>query len=247
MAIKYYPNRVFRALPTPVDALMKKDTVRSFKNVQDITVTAIDETLSPFRDWQVTGIKLSFSNLVARDYSVKIASGRSIIENLNDFLWIQNTSSLPQKITLDTGFYTGTELATELQTQLDANTAFTALGITFTVAYDVATGNYTITPSSGSIRYLDLNTGGTLPNMYSICGYLFGFNEDTAFLAAITSDTAVPGLDSETYIIDETASVVETHYNSDPHILSLDEAIRVETSAAALTVNYSIDYKYLDL
>ena len=84
MAIKYYPNRVFRALPTPVDALMQKDTVKSFNGVQDIAGSAIDDTLSPMKDWKVVGIKFTFDSGAARDYYVNIIGGRSVLFNLND-------------------------------------------------------------------------------------------------------------------------------------------------------------------
>ena len=245
MAIKLYPNRVFRSLPTPVDALMHKDTVKQLKGVSDITTTAIEDVVSPYKDWRVVGIKFTFNNATARDYSASIIGGRSVLENLNDFLFFQTENSLPQKITLDTGFYTGTELATELETQLDANSAFTDLGLTFTVAYNAATGEYTITPSSGNLKYIEFNTTGILPDQYSIAGHLFGFNENTSFAASLTSDTPVPGLDSEAAVIEETANTDLSHYSSDIHILSLDEAIKIETDTAVVEVTYSIDYQEL--
>jgi len=243
MAIKYYPNRIFRAVRNPVDAITKRDTVKSFKGVADITSSAISEVITPKEDWKVVGIKFAFSNATARNYSVNIIGGRSVLENLNDFLWFQTQNTLPQKITLDEGFYTGTELAAHLKAKLDANTYFAALGLTFTVTYTAATGIYTITPSSGTLKYIEFNQTGTLPNQYSIAGHLFGLNEDTSFAASVTSDTSVPGLDSESSIIDETAGTDLSHYNSDPHTLSLDEAIKIETNTAAVTVNYSVDYQ----
>jgi hypothetical protein len=115
--------------------------------------------------------------------------------------------------------------------------------LTFTVAYDAATGEYTITPSSGTVQYLEFNSFGTLPNQYSIAGHLFGFNSNTALSASITSDTPVPGLDSEVLIIDETAATDLYHYNNDIHYLSLDEAIKIETNTAGVTVTYQIDYQ----
>lgn len=243
MAIKYYPNRVFRALPTPVDAITKKDTVKHFKGVKDITSAGISDVVTPYKDWKIVGIKFTFDSGTARDYSASIIGGRSVIYNLNDFLWFQSSRTLPQKITLDEGFYTGDELATELKTQLDANTAFTDLGITFTVTYDDATGLYTIAPSSGTIKYLEENTAGTLPNRYSIAGHLFGFNADSSLAASIVSDTVVAGLNKETFIIDETAGTDTSHYNNDIHTLSLDEAIKVVTGTAGVVVDYSIDYQ----
>jgi hypothetical protein len=47
MAIKYYPNRVFRALLPPVDAISKKDTVLKLSGVSDISALAIDEDFNP--------------------------------------------------------------------------------------------------------------------------------------------------------------------------------------------------------
>lgn len=243
MGIKYYPNRVFRALPTPVDAITKKDTVKTFRGVADITSVAISEVLTPYKDWKIVGIKFSFNNATSRSFSASIIGGRSIIENLNDFLWFQVPQTLPVKITLDPGFYTGTELATELKTQMDANSAFSALAITFTVTYNATTGEYTITPSSGTLKYLEFNQSGTLPNQYSIAGHLFGFNVNAGFSASLTSDTPVPGLNSEIAVINQTTNTDLSLYNSDLHTLSLDEAILIESNTAATIVNYSVDYQ----
>jgi hypothetical protein len=243
MAIKLYPNRVFRSLPTPVDAVMQKDTVKQVKGVQDITATPISEVITPNRDWKVVGIKFSFSSGTGRDYSASVIGGRSVLENLNDFLFFQVERTLPVKITLDPGFYTGTQLATELQTQMNAATAFSDLGITFTVAYSATDGEFTITPSSGNIKYLEENPFGALPDQYSIAGHLFGFNVNTAFAASITSDTVVAGLDAESAIIDVSGGTDLSHYNSDIHYLSLDEAIKIVTNTAGVTVDYSVDYQ----
>jgi len=243
MAIKYYPNRIFRAALNPVDAITQKNTVHQFKGVQDITASAIDEVITPLRDWKVVGIKFTFNNATARDYSASIIGGRTVIENLNDFLFFKTSTSFVQKITLDPGFYTGTELATELETKLDANSAFSNLGITFTVTYDATAGEYTISPSSGELQYLEFNSFGALPDQYSIAGHLLGFNQDSALAAAITSDTVVAGLDSVTAVLEESSNTDFSHYNSDIHTLSLDEAIKITTNTAAVEVNYSVDYQ----
>jgi len=243
MSIKLYPNRVFRSLPTAVDAIMHKDTVKQLKGVSDITATPINEVVTPKRDWKIVGIKFSFDSGTARDYSASIIGGRSVLENLNDFLFFQIPGTLKRKITLDPGFYTGTELAAELKVKMDADSAFSGLGVTFTVTYNSATGEYTITPSTGTLKYFEFNPSGTLPDQYSIAGHLFGFNETVGFSASLTSDTPVPGLDSETAIIDVTAGTDLSHYNSDIHYLSLDEAIRIETSTSAVVVDFSVDYQ----
>jgi hypothetical protein len=202
-------------------------------------------TLTPNRDWKIVGIKFTFDTGTARDYSASIIGGRSVLENLNDFLFFKVSGTAPQKITLDPGFYTGTELATELKTQMDANTKFIEQGVTFTVAYDAATGLYTITPSSGTVQYIEFNLSGSLPNQYSIAGHLFGFNEDSTLASPIVSDTVVAGLDSETIVIEEVANTDLSHYNNDIHILSLDEAIKIETNVAGVVVTYCIDYQLI--
>jgi hypothetical protein len=245
MAIKYYPNRVFRALLPPVDVIMSRDTVKTLSGVSDLSGGALDETLSPFRDWRIVGLRFDFDSATGRNWSAKVVGGRSILENLNDFLWFQHPNTLPQKITLDAGFYTGTELATQLTTQLDANTAFSDLGLTFTVTYDATAGTYDISPSSGTIKYWEENTMGRLPERYSIAGHLFGFNVTTSFLATITSDTVVAGLDAEAFIIDETSDTDLSRYISDPFTLSLDQAIRVEADSVAVVMDYAIDYQEL--
>jgi len=248
MAIKWYPNRVFRALLPPVDVIMSRDTVKKLSGVADLSGSALDVTLTPNRDWRIVGLRFDFDSITSRAWSAKVVGGRSVLENLNDFLWFKHPQTLPQKITLDEGFYTGTELATELTTQLDANAAFAALGITFTVTYDATAGTFDIAPSSGTVRYLEENAMGHLPERYSIAGHLFGFNAGTDFLATITSDTVVAGLDSESFIIDETAGDTDlSRYISDPFTLSMDEAIRIESTSVAVVMNYAIDYQELPL
>ena len=245
MAIKLYPNRVFRSLPTPVDALMHKETVKQLRGVADITSVAMEAVVTPYRDWKVVGIKLTFSGATSRNYTVSVVGGRSVLANLNDFLFFQTERTIVQKITLDPGFYTGTELAAHLKSKMDANSAFNALGITFTVAYGSGTGNFSITPSSGNLKYIEYNTSGSLPDQYSIAGHLFGFNANTSFASVLTSDTSVAGLNSESAIITEVANTDLSHYVSDIHYLSLDEAIKVETNTASVEVTYCVDYQLL--
>jgi hypothetical protein len=84
-----------------------------------------------------------------------------------------------------------------------------------------------------------------LPERYSIAGHLFGFNVTTSFLATITSDTVVAGLDAEAFIIDETSDTDLSRYISDPFTLSLDQAIRVEADSVAVVMDYAIDYQEL--
>ena len=182
---------------------------------------------------------LNFSAATARDYGWSIINGRKVVEGLNDYLWFQTNTSLWKKITLTPGFYTGDELATELQTQLDA----TFTPITFTVAYSETTGLFTITPSSGTLRYIDSNNAQTLPYRQSIAGHLFGLTATTALGATVTSDTAVFGLNNSTSLVDETASAVTEHFNDDIHILEVDQALNITSGTAAIYVDYAVSYE----
>jgi len=170
-------------------------------------------------------------------------NGRKVVENLNDSLWFQINGTNPQSISLDVGFYTGTELATELQTQLNANADFTAKGVTFTVSYTPATGLYLITPSSGTIRYLDVNSAQMLSLRDSVAGHLFGLNADTSFGVTVTSDTAVFGLDTEASFISETASTVLEHYHDDIHSLTVDQAVHLVANTAGVSIDYTVVYE----
>lgn len=243
MAIKYFPDRVFKKNAAAIDRVMAKRTVRLARGAANVSSTALDARISSEGDWQVNSIKFTFNNATARDYSVKIASGFKVIEDLNDSLWFQTPTTLWQQIILDPGFYTGTELAAELQTQMDANAAYAAAGITFTVAYDAATGIFTITPSSGTIKYIQTNNTQRLPERDSLAGHLFGLNSETSFAANVASDTTQFGLDAEAWVIDETGSVVTEHFNDDIHILSMDQALQLSSSVASTVITYEIAYE----
>ena len=163
MSIKYFPNRVFKKNVPAIDRVMAKRSPHLVRYGANIVSNAISSVISSDSDWQLNSVKLTFSDATPRNYNVKILGGVKVITNLNDYLWFQTPNSLWQKIVLDAGFYTGTELATQLKTKLDTNTAFVALGLTFTVTYSVTVGTFTITPSSGTIKYIQQNNTQRLP------------------------------------------------------------------------------------
>jgi WD40 repeat protein len=254
MAIKYYPGRTYkRADKLPLaDRQRVKRLPQKTSGRQDIsnTINPLDVVISANDDWQLDSILFHFSAATSRDFAIKIMNGRKVVTNLNDFLWFQIGNGDPQKITLDSGFYTGTQLATELQTQLDANTVFVAAGVTFTVAYSSTTGFFTITPSSGTIKYWDVNTRKVLTDRDSIAGHLFGLTSTTTSAASVTSDTAVFGLNEETILIDSTVTTalktVLDYVLNDIHTLSVDQAIHLtSTSGIVLVIDYSVIYEEL--
>lgn len=246
MPIVYYPNRVYRAKEPAIDRVMSKMKPILVSGSQNTASTALDATISSDRSWQVNSIALTFNNTTARNFSASIVNGIKIVQDLNDYLWFQITSSLPQRIILDAGFYTGTELAAELQSKLNANTEFSSLSITFTVAYDSSSGIFTITPNSGQIKYLSV-ARQALPIRDSIAGHLFGLNTTTNFAANVASDTAVYGLNSETAILTEANNSSTSYLHEYIHTLTLDQAINITSNVGAnVIVGYIVNYENIE-
>ena len=244
MAIINYPNRIYKTVVPAIDRELAKRNPQTVSGYQEISVNPLDVTISTNSDWQIDSISFEFSNANPKNYSAKSKRGRRVVTNFNDYLWFQIPTTNPQRIILDQGFYTGTELAAQLEAQLDANDAFVGFGITFTVAYDPNTGLFTITPSAGTLRYLNVNDAQTLRTRDSIAGHLFGLTENTDFAATVQTDTEVYGLNSEVAFINETASAVTEHYHDDLHTMSIDQSLLLETNAGVgVVVNYTVVYE----
>ena len=244
MTIKYYPNRIYKGKVPAIDREMAKRNPKLVQGAQDLTSEDLDVTISANEDWQLNSIGWQFSNAIARDFAATVKQGRKIVQNLNDYLWFHTPTTLPQRIILDPGFYTGTELAAELQAKMDANTVYAAAGITFTVAYDASTGLFTITPSSGNIRYLDANRAQSFMTTDSIAGHLFGLTADSSFAGSVVSDTAVFGLDSEVPFVNEAASTSNSYSHNELHTLEVDQAIHLTAgNAVAVTITYVVNYE----
>jgi len=243
MAIKNYPNRIYKKTTPAIDRVMAKRNPVMVTGQQDITSNNLSVMVSSNNDWIVDSVAFTFSNSASRTYGFSIQNGRKVVQNYNDYLWVRAPGALAQMIVLAPGFYTGTQLAAQLQTQLNANTAYVALALTFTVTYDNNTGLFTITPSTSTIQYLNVNDSQTLRTRDSIAGHLFGFNVDTVNASSISSDTPVAGLDNAANIINAVNSTVLTHYHDDPHPLSIDQAVRLSSNGGSVAIGYAITYE----
>lgn len=244
MSIKYYPNRVFKGKVPAIDRELAKRKPILVQDSQNINSTAIDATISVNDNWQLNSIGWQFSAATARDFVASIKQGRKVVTDLNDYLWFHTPTTLPQRIVLDEAFYTGTELAAHLKSKMDANTAYAAEGVTFTVAYDTATGLFTITPSSGTLKYLNTNPAQTLRTTDSIAGHLFGLNADSSFGASVVSDTVVDGLDVEIPFVSESANTSLSYSHNELHTLGIDQAIHLTTNSGVnITVDYVVNYE----
>jgi len=245
MAIKNFPHVIYKTVVPAIDRVMAKRTPISASASSNLASASINNVINSDAGWQIDSISFSFSNAAARDYSVAIRNGRRVVSKYNDSLWIWSDKAFPQLIYLSDGFYTGTELAAQLKAQLDANAAFAAVPVTFTVSYNSTTGIYTITPSSGNIKYLDQNPASWLSYRQSTGGHLFGLNASTAnFASNVSSDTSVASLDTENLIINQTANTALSYYHDDVHTLSIDQAIHVASNSASdVTASYVVVYE----
>jgi hypothetical protein len=241
MSIKYYPNRAFKKSVPAIDRVMCKRVPKTIRGSKNITSTGVDERITCKDNWQVDSIKINFDVETPKDYDIKVLTGVMIVKDLNDYLYFQSPNSYVQKITLSEGFYTGAELATELESKLSANTAFIALGITFSVSYSESTGVFAITPSK-PLRYIDV-TRGTLSERDSIAGFLFGLNQTTDYVSSIVSDSNVWGLGQESWIISESNAVAMEQYVDDFHILTMDQALHITSSTAGTRMDYEIVFE----
>ena len=247
MAIKYYPNRVYRAKVPAIDRVMAKREPVTAQGAQNVASTAVDVVISNDDNWMVSSVAWQFSNANPRNFGAAIMGGRKIVENLNDYLWFDTSVAGEQRIILTPGFYTGTELATHLRAMLNANTIYNALGLTFTVTYVPATGVYTIAPSAGTIRYLETNNARQLTLKDSIAGHLFGFTVTTPTAAAsIMSDTNVYSLNTEVAFVTQTANANTVYYHIDIHIMTIDQALHLTSNSGPdVTLTYVVNYEEL--
>lgn len=247
MSIKYFPDRVYNGQAPAIDRVMAKRKPQLVRITANTVSNAFSETISANTDWIMDSVKLTFTTASQKNYSVKILSGVKVITNMNDYLRISGINALGfrglQKITLSPGFYNGDDLATELETQLNANTEFISIGMTFTVAYDATTGLFTITPNAGQIQYIQRYAKFVPADKDSIAGHLFGLTQDSTMGATIVSDTPVFALDSVASIIDETTSVATSHYNDDIHTLSIDQAVQINSNVSPTVITAEICYE----
>ena len=248
MSVIYFPNRVYHGndkVPS-IDRVMAKRQVRTAQGAANLAAVNLDAELTCNTQWQIDSIMFYFNNVASKDYSAHIANGVKIIANLNDYLWIVSSLVPAQRVIMDPGFYTGTELATHLQTKLNAMPAFSTHvpTLTFTVAYNAATGIFTITPSTGTLKYLSIDITQPLSIRDSIAGHLFGLTTTSAFGATITSDTAVLGLDSEFTIISQTSSAATSYVHTGLEVLTMDQSLHLlANSGSSVSTNYMVTYE----
>jgi len=247
MPIQYFANRVPRAQVPAIDRVLAKRKILTATGSANTASNALSTVISSDVDWQVDNIQFTFSNANSRTFSISIKNGRRIVAGLNDYFCVLVDGFAYEGITLSPGFYSGDELATEMQTQLNADVNFAAATLTFTVTYDAATGVFTITPSASTIKYIALNTTTFRWYADSTAGCVIGFaNNSSSFASSVVSDTNVYGLNTTITLASQPASTALTYVRDTVDTLSMDQAILLSSNAGAdVTVDYIVTYEAL--
>ena len=164
-----------------------------------------------------------------KDYSIGKLHGRGILTNWNDSLWITR-SNTAYRIVIPQGFYDNLGVCAALKTALDTFPKFIAQGVTFAVVYDLATGLFTITPSSGTIGYFhDFVSGGHL--RHSTAESVFGLMTDvTSESSSLTSNIAAPSIGTRFEIVGGIASAATKIALTEQLTMDIDTALYIEVS-----------------
>jgi hypothetical protein len=247
MSITYYADELPRKSKPAIQVQQNERILRSVSGSKDITSSALDVTIWEPSNWEIADILLTFSTTTPKNYAIQKIIGRGVVTGLNDRFYLRSLDDPPQKIVLDQGFYNGTQMATELKTQLDANAAFVAAGIApFTVSYNATTGLFTITPAAGTIQYLHVNDRVPV-RRNSTAGPVLGFTANTALSASVISDTAVAALGTAVDVLSATASANVDIVSNDLLPMDVDQSLAINTNTAAVTASYKVTYRLLGI
>lgn len=247
MPITYYPNSKKKKALYPIEKLQKRSELQTDTINVDLSTAGTSYRLWNPYDWGLYEGLLKFSDAsTPRNYVIAKLIGRGIVKDLNDLLWCFVNGQPKQKIILSQGFYTGTELATEIKTQLDANQAFIDAGAApFTVNY--AANKFTITPNGGGkIGYLAMNKGAPVLRESS-AGIVVGFTEDKHD-TTIESDVNVPMLGETVAIATEVGVIdqdVVIHELAPCWVFDIDQALAINVDTVNLSLYGHLVFKEL--
>jgi len=248
MSIEYYPGDDAKKKKHVVEQLQEPNILYSLGDSFNLTGSPQNIEIWNPGSWEVRRTTLHWTTAVGKDYSITVCRGRGIISGKNNRLFFKADSINEQEILLSQGFYTGAELATELKSKLDANTAFVGVGATpFTVTYAPVTGLFSIAANGGILlQYFYQATALRRLNNYSSAGRALGLTQDQGPLATIVSNVAARNLGVESVYLSGTASANVDVFGTDIIAMSLDNAIEIHLGAVAGTGSYEVIYKILD-
>jgi len=229
-----------------IDQASKSNRNRIAIGSADLTTDTLSlRVTNLWEAWRIKEIAFSFTNANARTFTISKVSGLGIITHRNDYFWLAHTDVVAQRIIITPGFYrTDASFTAEVKSQLDSNAAFAAAGITFTVAHDLDTRLFSITPSSGQVKYVYDNTSQSARTK-SIASPVLGFTADTVFGAAATGTVPVD-LDVE-YVVDSNVGDTSTTYLfTDALEMDLDSELLI-TSNTGVGVIITAKVTYVEL
>lgn len=268
MPILYYPGKVQKKFRSPIEELQRANKNLLDSGRQDLAAAALDHSLWPaFASWNVKQVNLRLETPVESDvgslstetstesqssvstsgllktYSLGRQIGRGVITGLNDKIWFKIDGAPAQAIVLSQQFYaTGDELAAELEDRLNENAAFQALSADpFEVTFSETTGKITISPDSGTIKFVATNTTTNDFHKDSDGGAVIGFTQDSSDAASITSDTEIPF--AKVQLVGASDSSNSAISITDNIALTVDDALYIEVSSVPLVATWAVTYQ----
>lgn len=205
MSISYYPGEWAKMKMHVIEQMQQPDMLHSVFGTHNINESSLSVGVWCPKSWEVRRVSLNFNDILAKDYSISVVRGIGVVTGKNDRLWVKGDAAAAQEVIIPQGFYTGATLATALTAALNA-CDFAAASMPFTVAFDSATGEFTITPAAGNATIFVPGNGHTKyiggimdrPTEYAPVGPartsstlapLIGFTTTTSAAAALVSDT----------------------------------------------------------
>lgn len=230
MPILYYADSIFKRYKPTAD--QQPNTPITAVGKSALSTRFFTEVWRPTGAWNVNEVILLITGSGAggnKDYSIGKLHGRGILTNWNDSLWITR-SNTAYRIVIPQGFYDNLGVCAALKTALDTFPKFIAQGVTFAVVYDLATGLFTITPSSGTIGYFhDFVSGGHL--RHSTAESVFGLMTDvTSESSSLTSNIAAPSIGTRFEIVGGIASAATKIALTEQLTMDIDTALYIEVS-----------------
>ena len=213
------------------------------REVQDISGAGLVHRVYLAKNpWCTKEIALSFSGANARDITISKVTGASVVTGITDRFWIRVVGSVPQRIDLTEQFhFDAAGIAADLEAQLDANQAFSDLGMTFTVNYDGTTKLFSISNSCGLVMNFYASNPFVPVRKNSTAGPLLGFTADQQGVV-LTSDEAAD-VGTEYVLIFEAGDISLTYVVTDPFNFDNDSFLLVETGMANITVTSKVSYQ----
>jgi len=229
-----------------IDTEMKNRQLFIANHSQDVTATAMSWLFPPKGEgFRAKEFSLSFSNTVARNFTISRVSGANIVTHRNDRFWVWVDDVGTRPFTLAQGYYsTAAAFCVAIKSALESQPDVIAAGLTFTVTLSATTRKITITNSGGkTMRWVAFYTKAPVRGTSS-AGANMGFTVDQGPAASLVSDTGID-VGVNYVLLAEVADASQTWVCTDGFSFDSDSGLRVSTNTAAVVVNFKMVYELL--